>query len=113
MPIRRIETLTADPDLVARAKLGLKAVHENGARGSFLNSTDLENNVVRGIVGNLSSGDNDALDAHIDALEAERKKFKELGVENFLLKNGFVVPLYVGAYTIPLEVAKSCPGLYE
>ena len=114
MSVQRLETLTNDPELLLRAKLALKAVHQWNNDTNFKyhpSPDDIGECVAKQLSGNAELQNADDLD--LDALNRERKKVKELGVVEFLTRHGFVQALLPAAYWVPPSVAEYCPRLYE
>ena len=110
MSVQRLEALTTDPELLLRAKLALKAVHEftSHPKAGFLpHPGDVCDRVARELSGNAE------FVADIDALQRERRKIAALGVFEFLKQNNYVVHILANSYDLPPQVAECCPGLYQ
>lgn len=114
MAIQKLEDLTTDSELLLRAKLALKVVHEWATDIKFKYNpvaSEIVDRVAMQVSGNadLVTGD----DFDLDALNRERKKCNELGVIAFLTSYGFIQPLVGPYYWMPPEVVKQCPRLYQ
>ena len=113
MVVQRLEALTSNPELLAWAKLALRAVHEwNTTEGGYRPSQgEIGDYVAIRLTGNENKNGDEDFD--LDALNRERGRFRNLGVINFLSKWKFIEALVPGAYWVLPEVRAYCPRLYQ
>ena len=120
MSVKRLETLIENLELLSRAKLALKAVHQWNTRPEYKyypNAGEIHERVAKQLSGNTELADfgmSYVADKNsLDALNRERQKVEDLHVVEFLKQGGFIEELGPGQYWVPPEVADLCPRLYE
>ena len=83
--IPRLETLTNDQELLERAKLALRKMHEWDGKYNPIPS-EIKESVARELSGYSVEIDN----FDLNALNRERKKMNDLRVVEFLTEHGFI-----------------------